>query len=280
MLSEHQMAQWHTFGFVTFPDLFTEGEVETIREEFEVGLALEQAYYPDGELPLYFTGLGEGTPFLASLPEDPRFLEAAEQMWGDDVVALGSSGQRFTKRNTYWHPDVIAGSPETKDNHVKGVKFACYMEPLDDDTGALRLIPGSHKSPFHDELFAIGLKGDDSAYLKKSGLTVSDIPAYVWASKPADVVAFNTRVWHSSWGGSADRRQTNVVYYKNASNAHEEELTREYVQLSSKLRMDSNRHGPEYPPEWLENPAGSATRQRWIDWLDRYGWLADDAPNP
>ena len=272
MLTDHRVAQWRTFGFVTFPGLFTADEVETIHKEFEVGLAAEQAYYPDGNLPTHFSGLGAGTPFLASLPEDPRFLEAAEQMWGNDVVAMGSSGQRFTKSNTYWHPDLIDGSSETKVDHVQGVKFACYMEPLDDDTGALRLIPGSHKSPFHDELFAIGLKGDDSPYLRDSQLTVSDIPAFVWASKPTDVVAFNARTWHASWGGSPDRRQCNVVYYKNAGSPREQELTWEYAQLSSKLRIDADSRGPQYPREWLDNPQGSAKRQRWIDWLQHYGF--------
>ena len=273
MLTEQQLTYWHTFGFVTFPDLFTEDEVETIRKEFEAGLAAEQAYNPDGELPLYFTGLGSSTPFLAALPEDPRFLDAAEQMWGNDVVAMGSSGQRFTKSNTYWHPDLIEGSSETKDNHVKGVKFACYMEHLEGDSGALRLVPGSHKSPFHDELFAMGLKGDDSPYLKEAGLTVSDIPAYVCASKPTDVIAFNNRLWHSSWGGSSDRRQCTVVYYKNPGSAREEELTREHVGLSAKLTTDADGHGPKYPAEWLDNPAGSPTRQRWIDWLKHYGFI-------
>jgi hypothetical protein len=93
MLTDQQQTHWHTFGFVTLRNLFTDTEVETIRDEFEAGLATEQANDPDGELPLYFSGLGSSTPFLAALPEDPRFLEAAEHIWGDDVISSGSMGQ-------------------------------------------------------------------------------------------------------------------------------------------------------------------------------------------
>ena len=273
MLTQQQQKQWDTFGFVTFKDLFTEDEVGTIRREFEAGLAAEQPYYSDGELPWHFTGLGPETPFLGSLPEDPRFLEAAEQMWGDDVVCMGSSGQRFTTNNTYWHPDLIQGNSETKDNHIRGVKFGFYLDPLDADDGALRLIPGSHRSPLHDELFAMGLKGDDSAYLRDAGLAVVDVPAYVWASGPADVVAFNNRTWHASWGGSADRRQVTIVYYKNAGDAREEELSYESARLSKTLRSNDDRRGPLYPPTWLANPNNNPTRQHWIDWLGKYGYL-------
>ena len=273
MLTEQQQTQWETFGFLTFKDLLTQDEVATVRREFETGLESERDYYPDGDLPRHFTGLSPETPFLRSLPEDPRFLEAAQQMWGDDVVCVGSTGQRFTTSNTYWHPDLIDGTPETKDNHIRGVKFAFYLEPLQAGNGALRLIPGSHRSPFHDELFAMGLKGNDSSYLKEAGLAVVDIPAYVWASGPADVVAFNNRVWHASWGGPADRRQVNVMYYKNAADAREEELSYESARLSKTLRSNDDRRRPLYPPTWLANPSNSPTQQHWIDWLGKYGYL-------
>jgi ectoine hydroxylase-related dioxygenase (phytanoyl-CoA dioxygenase family) len=32
------------------------------------------------------------------------------------------------------------------------VKMAFYLEPVDADTGALRLVPGSHLEPLHSEL--------------------------------------------------------------------------------------------------------------------------------
>ena len=277
MLTKDQLVHWETFGFVIFSGLLTSDEVETARKEFEAGLAAERSHSPEGGLPTGFSGLGPRTPFLASLPEDPRFQEAAEQMWGKDVVAMASNGQRFTKSYTNWHPDIPEGTPETKDNHVQGVKFAFYVEPLDRDTGALRVIPGSHKSPFHDQLFAMGLKGEDSLYLKSSGLDVGDIPSYIWSSEPPDVIAFNLRMWHGSWGGSSDCRQCTVVYYKNPSSPREEELTRETARWVTKPTYDNSPKGPRYDPHWLSNTGGSPTRQRWIEWLHKYGFVDSDA---
>lgn len=273
MLTAYQQRHWDTFGFVTFHDLFSQIEVDIIQDEFELGLKSEQANYPDGELPRHFTGLGSETPFFRSLPEDPRFLEAAEQMFGNDVVSVGSNGQRFTTDKTRWHPDLIKGTSETKNNHIEGVKFACYLEPLGINNGSLRLIPGSHLSPFHDELFAIGLKGNDSEFLKGTGLSVGDIPAYVWTSQPTDVIAFNNRTWHASWGGSGDRRQINVMYYKNPHNVREEGLAYEISRQEKILRIDDDRRGLMYPYSWLANPDNDPKRQHWIDWLGKYGYL-------
>ena len=273
MLTEEQLKQWDVFGFVTFKDLFSRGEADTIRREFDIGLSADQTYYPNGESPTHFKGLGQETPFLQSLAEDPRLLGPAAQMWGEDVISTGSDCDRFTSSNTYWHPDLIQGSPDTKENHLKGVKFACYLDSLDHESGALRLIPGSHRSPFHDELFAMGLKGDESPYLKKTRLSINDVPAYVWESEPTDMIAFNNRTWHASYGGSGDRRQVNVSYFKNASDAHEEDLNQKFSHLIKTLRSDHDQHQSLYPPDWLANRHNNPTVQHWIDWLKKYGHL-------
>ena len=271
MLTRRQLVHWQTFGFVVLRGLLTADEAATARREFEAGLG---AHRPEYASPTYFSALGPLTPFLASLSEDPRFLEAGQQMWGEDAVAIGSSGQIFTKPYTYWHPDIPEGTPETKDDHVHGVKFAFYLDPLEGDTGALRLIPGSHKSPYHDRLFAMGLKGEDSPYLKKSNLSVRDIPAYIWEAEPTDVLAFNLRVWHGGWGGSADRRQCAVVYYENPSTPRQEELAREMARWQRKVAKSPAE--TRYDPQWLSNPERSPTRQRWIEYLRRYGFLDPD----
>ena len=273
MLTKEQKIQYETFGFAVLKGLFSQAEAVVIREEFEAGLAAERGRLGTPELPTYFSALGPETPFMASLPEDPRFVEAAEQMWGEDVVAIGSAGQRFTGADTYWHPDLPEGTPETKDNHQQGVKFAFYLESLDADTGALRLIPGSFRSPFHDEIWATGLKSGAA----ESGVSVKGVPAFIWRSEPEDVLAFNLRTWHASWGGSSDRRQGTVVYYNNPKTEHEREMTREMARwIHSQSREQEHR----YASEWLANPEGSVRRRRWIEWLDEYGFLGAASPQP
>ena len=118
--------------------------------------------------------MGPETPFFTNIPEDPRFSEVAEKLYGDDVFFVVSDANRYVG-NTGWHPD--HNVDPTKDCY--GVKFAYYLEPVDAETGALRLIPGSHKNPLH---------GDLRENLNELGLEICDVPGYVCKSEPGDVV--------------------------------------------------------------------------------------------
>jgi hypothetical protein len=81
--------------------------------------------------------MGNDTPFMRDLTEDPRFHGTAQQMHGDDVILAGVDGNRYTG-DTGWHPD--HGTDRTKD--CFGVKMAFYLEPLDETNGCLRLVLG------------------------------------------------------------------------------------------------------------------------------------------
>eukprot|EP01045_Picozoa_sp_COSAG04_P004267 COSAG04_NODE_183_length_21161_cov_4.562693_11_plen_76_part_00 len=59
-----------------------------------------------------------------------------------------------------------------------GVKMAIYLEPTTADTGALRLVPGSHFEPLHTELREMGVGSH----------TEDLLPSYVCDSTPGDVV--------------------------------------------------------------------------------------------
>ena len=47
--------------------------------------------------------MGPETPFFTNIPEDPRFSEVAEQLYGDDVFFIVSDANRYVG-NTSWHP--------------------------------------------------------------------------------------------------------------------------------------------------------------------------------
>jgi hypothetical protein len=177
------------------------------------------------------------TPFLASLLEDPRFCEAAEQLYGDDVFGIASDINRYVG-DTHWHPD-------TGSIHQYGVKFAYYLQPVGAENGALRVIPGSHKQPFHDEL---------RQKMSELELGIRDVPAYVFESEPGDAIAFDVRCWHASWGGGIDRWMCVLVYYNNPKTPEEEEATRKQI----------IGNGIDYVP-WAANAEGNPRRKRWID---------------
>ena len=149
-LTAEQEMQFKTFGFVVLRDFFSPNELNTIRSEFDYMAERASRFEPfDGTKMHYFKMMGSGTPFYASLPEDPRFYEVAEQLFGPDTFAFESNGYRYVG-NTRWHYN--DGSSNI---HGYGIKFQFGLQLVRGDTGALRFIPGSHKNPFQDEVAGV-----------------------------------------------------------------------------------------------------------------------------
>jgi len=166
-----------------------------------------------------------------------------------------------------WHYD--AGGWD-----ATGVKFAFYLQPVRAYSGALRVIPGAHKREWFDELYhqePLGPKWTRQAASpedKKLAMDAIDtIPGYACESNPGDVVAFDLRMYHSSYGGSRDRHMCSVVYYADPSSPEELEL----IRMNAIGLMNPRESDPWNPPsmrkEWLANPQGSPRRQGWIDRL-------------
>jgi len=81
MLSHEQIRQFHTFGFLVFRNLFSEDELNIIKDEFEK--AMDSAYNHDpfdGSRRHWLPMLSSETPFFSNLPEDRRFCDVAEQL--------------------------------------------------------------------------------------------------------------------------------------------------------------------------------------------------------
>ena len=261
MLTQIQLQHFNTFGFIVLRNLFTPAEVETLRREYEAELNHVYAGQPfTGETRYWTTMLHPRTPLYASLLEDERFCSAARQMYGDDVLGIGTDANRYVG-DTSWHPDHRTDPKED----CYGVKFAFYLDPVDATSGALRLIPGSHNRTFHEQLHA-SLSGLD--------LAVADVPAYACQADPGDVVAFDMRCWHASHGGRAGRRMSTCVYYNNPKGPIEEEATRKRAVGSRNTPAQFGRPDhPHYPPEWLANPQGSPQRQRWLERMAELGYF-------
>ena len=208
MLTAEQLRQFKTFGFVILRSVFTNDEIKTIREEFDHRAAEASSYEPfDGSKIQNFNMMGDDTPFFASLLEDPRFADTAEQMYGE-VLGRGAEAYRYVS-NTFWHFD-----PGCYEAH--GVNFGIYLQPLRTDTGALRLVPGSHLRPWSDELD--GRSPLSYAWVRQDRKraagndVIRSVPGYACETDPGDVVAFDDRFYHASAGGSTDRHLCDITY--------------------------------------------------------------------
>ena len=261
MLTDRQHNHFKTFGFAIMRDFFTNAEVETLRDEFETELDYVYADQPfKGEFRYWAMMLHPRTPFFAGLLEDDRLCGIAEQLYGDDVIGICTDANRYVG-DSNWHPDHQA-NPQAD---CFGVKFAIYLDPVDATSGALRIVPGSHHRPFHEQM-----RGS----WEELNLGVTDVPGYVCGSAPGDVVAFDMRCWHGSHGGTAGRRMATCVYYNNPEGEAEVQAARTRAEGSRKTPELFARAGTDlYPPEWLANSDGSPKRQRWLERMAELGYF-------
>ena len=260
-LSAAQQRHFDTFGFITLHQLFTQDEVTTLREEYEAELNRVYAHAPfDGSNRHWAMMLSERTPLFASLLEDERFCLVAEQLYGDDAVGMQADANRYVG-DTGWHPDHMADP----DQDVYGVKFAMYLDPVDAAGGALRIIPGSHRRAFHEQV---------GETLGQSDLPIVQVPAHACVSEPGDVVAFDMRCWHASSGGSNGRRMCTCVFYSKPLGAAQQSAARERAAGARNTPDHFGRPNDElYPESWLANRGNSPRRARWIGYLEEYGYV-------
>ena len=256
-LDDDQLMFFRTFGYVVLKQLFTNEELALIDREFANAMEEQYPHRPyDGTVRHWTPMMDEATPFFGSLLEDPRFMTIAMQLYGEDALGIIVDANRYTG-DTRWH----------RDTHTVlqyGVKFAFYLDPVDGESGARRVIPSTHRLPDNTD-FADRVKP----------LAIGEVPACALRSEPGDVVAFDLRLWHSSLGGGEDRRMCTVVYYGNPKSEAEEEALRDLGEKIPKFSLEQFdcKRRYLYSSQWLSNPGGNRDRQRWIERLREIGFL-------
>ncbi len=138
---------------------------------------------------------------LCALLDDPRIAGIASALLGEDFNYMGSDGNYYVG-DTRWHSD------GWRTNGMLHIKMAFYLDPVDANSGCLRVIPGSC---YTDDAFSKALQG---AKLRESDETLGvpgrDIPAYPLETQPGDLILFNHNTKHASFGGGNRRRMFTI----------------------------------------------------------------------
>ncbi len=199
-LTAQQLAHFDTFGYLGFPGLLAE-RAEAISAEFETIWAGQGGGHGgqphDGAARSALVQFLDRSAYLSTLLDDPRVHAIAASLLGDDFNYMGSDGN-FYVGDTRWHSDGYGGR-----GGLKHIKLAFYLDPLTRDTGALRVIPGSHRvgEPFADQVER-DIRQSEAVW----GVAGDAVPALALETQPGDVLVFNHDLKHSAWGGSQRRR--------------------------------------------------------------------------
>ena len=201
-LTDHQLDFFKTFGFLSFPALLAD-QIDEIDSEFEaVWEARGGGHHGkphEGKARSCIVPFIDQTARLCALLDDARILGIATSLLGDDFNYMGSDGNYYVG-DTGWHSDGWH-------SNFLHIKIALYLDPLTRDTGAIRVIPGSHL-PGDTYANALAEKVGKSQELWEAH--GKDVPAVALETMLGDVVCFNHNTKHAAFGGSTRRRMFTI----------------------------------------------------------------------
>lgn len=238
---------FRTHGFLHLRGFLGERETAQLRADVMDGLG---SNYPLPTEPLaeatgydgyYVPLMGPRSATSRALTSGPRLLQLATNLLDSSVLPKPAKGIMYRDASP-WHSD--SGNPE-----LRAVKMVVYFKPLRADTGALRVLPGSHHPGHSDRLDAYREEHPVARPLDEAA-EAADWPGVVLETEPGDLVVFDVHLWHASLFGR-DRTQWSVSYAALPRSAPEEAAVHHYVSsfLSADHRYD-RREFPYYDPKW------------------------------
>ena len=261
MVTAEQLAHFETFGFLALRKAFSREEVMAISEEFDRLLDEDREGEPfPGETRQSLYGIAERSELLTDLVEDDRIYKTMEGLFGPGFHWLCSEGNMYVG-DTAWHPDGT-------NLDFRPMKVSLYLDPLSKDTGCLRVIPGSHKLPFHEDLKS-GSLFSGTTWFEKFGMEGSEVPAFPLESEPGDVLFLNMNLWHAAFGGVPGRRHLAVNFVPEPTNEEHLEMLRRNHEgnLGHIRRLQYSQPGRVFTDEFLhsDRPRIRRLASKWVE---------------
>jgi len=206
-LSPQQLRFFETFGYLSLPGLMTDIS-DSLIDRFDKLFAQHTSDVLDWRHEAHYNNarhiliqLIERDPYLSSLLEDPRIDGLFTSLLGESYLYRASEGNIFTG-DTYWHSDLY-----NADFKYRHIKILFYLDPIDANSGALRVIPGSHL--FGDK-FANLLERYVWEHDKNYGIDKESVPGIVIPTRPGDAIVFDYRLKHATCHSSDRRRMFTI----------------------------------------------------------------------
>ncbi|MBT5871838.1 MAG: hypothetical protein HOH43_00355 [Candidatus Latescibacteria bacterium] len=218
-LTDQQKRYFSDFGYIFLPGLMAE-EIDWITEEYERAFR-DHGVNHDGTQRSSLGKIIERSETMYRLIDHPNVTGLLAGLLGDDYNYLGSGADLYVG-DGMWHPDC-------HDAPIRQVKWAMYLDPLTKDSGALRVVPGSHKQRWVGNLDTQDLWG----------ISDEEVPCHVPVNTPGDVMVFDLQTLHNSVSGGRRRRMLNLVAGAHCSTQSEKDfLTRRIPGSRDELMWD------------------------------------------
>jgi len=227
-LSQAQIDFFETFGFIKLPQLMSDS-VDWITEEFTQTFNGNSLLKPhDGTKRSCIFPFIDQREKMNTLLDDSRIEGIGASLLGDDFNYMGSDGNYYTGE-TGWHRDGYH-------HKYKHLKIAFYLDPLDGNSGALRVIPGSHRL---DDRFGQDLGQKTHRSQENWGILGDQVPAVAIDVTPGDILVFDHNTFHSSFKGGSNRRMFTINLCERYKEEDLQEL-RDYLAGHARFWVDRN----------------------------------------
>lgn len=206
VVTPQQVTFFKTFGYLALPGLFADDMAE-IEAAFEAVWADEAAPRMEMEVDLHrreprtiIPQFTDKHPRLLALRTDPRITAVADALIGTEREYAESDGN-LAWCDSDWHADEYGAPME-----IQHLKLSFYLDPLRADSGAIRIIPGTHH---WDETFARSIRSQFRTFGRTRevfGVESEEIPSIILNSDPGDLLVWDYRTIHASFHGQDRRR--------------------------------------------------------------------------
>ncbi|GGD98505.1 phytanoyl-CoA dioxygenase family protein [Paenibacillus nasutitermitis] len=225
-LSAAQIDFFETFGFIKLPQLLQDS-VDWITDEFTKTFPGQKEITPhDGMKRTCIARFIDQREKMNTLLDDPRIEGIGASLLGENFNYMGSDGNYYTGESG-WHRDGFH-------HKYRHIKIAFYLDQLDGNSGALRVIPGSHRL---DDRFGQDLQAKMHRSQEQWELKGSELPAVVLDVTPGDILVFNHNMFHASFNGGSNRRMFTINMCERYQEEDLQQL-RDYIAGAARFWID------------------------------------------
>ncbi|MGB0505902.1 MAG: phytanoyl-CoA dioxygenase family protein [Pikeienuella sp.] len=233
ILTEDQIAAYHRDGFLSPVTVMTEEEAADFRARFEAA----EAKWPEATQGVHRNNAHLNLTVLDELTHHPAILDAVEDLLGPDLLICGTV--LFIKEAgdpgfVSWHQDVKYMG---LDPYEDAVTIWLALTPSTNETGCMRMSPGSHKAGLHDHEDTYGDQNILTRGQEVGG--VDESTAVDLVLRPGQMSFHHLTVLHASAPNNGNDRRIGFVIQSFVKPNVQQTKGTTYAQLARGSRGDS-----------------------------------------